>query len=111
MNCIFCDIATGHSPAAVEYEDEQIIAFQDINPAAPVHILIIPKKHIASVAEANEVDIALFGRLIFIAKKLANERHLKGYKLIFNVGKDGGQVVFHVHLHLIGGWGKPAKAV
>ncbi|MFH0776675.1 MAG: histidine triad nucleotide-binding protein [Patescibacteria group bacterium] len=108
-DCIFCEIAAGRSPAAVEYEDEKAIAFADINPAAPVHILVVPKKHIASIADLNAEDEPIVGHLVSVAKKLAENRQLEGYKLIFNVGQKGGQIVFHLHLHLLGGWDqKPA---
>ncbi|MCF7845916.1 MAG: histidine triad nucleotide-binding protein [Candidatus Peribacteraceae bacterium] len=104
--CIFCEIAAGRAPASVEYEDERAIAFSDINPAAPVHILIVPKKHIASIADLSAEDEPIVGHLVSVAKKLAENRQLEGYKLIFNVGEKGGQVVFHLHLHLLGGWDK-----
>ncbi len=107
-DCIFCDIANGRAPAAVEYEDDRVVAFNDINPAAPVHILIVPKKHIPTITDVSEEDELLIGHLIRIARKLASERRLEGYKLIFNVGEKGGQIIFHIHLHLLGGWdGKP----
>ncbi|MFH0833895.1 MAG: histidine triad nucleotide-binding protein [Patescibacteria group bacterium] len=105
-DCIFCEIAAGRAPAAIEYEDERVIAFADINPAAPVHILVIPKKHIASIADLNAEDEPIVGHLVSVAKKLAENRQLDGYKLIFNVGHKGGQIVFHLHLHLLGGWDK-----
>jgi len=105
-NCIFCEISAGRAPAAVEYEDEHVIAFSDINPAAPLHILVVPKKHIGTIMEITEKDEPVIGHLIRIARKIATERHLAGYKLLFNVGKEGGQVIPHVHLHLLGGWEK-----
>jgi len=105
-DCIFCKIVAGEIPAEKVFEDDDVLAFADIQPAAPVHILIIPKRHIATIADADEEDAELLGKLILTAKKIAAEQGLSGYKLNFNVGKDGGQVVFHVHLHLLGGWEK-----
>ncbi len=104
--CIFCDIAQSKAPAAVEYEDDLVVAFDDINPQAPVHILVISKRHLASISEMHEEDEELIGHMVGVAKKLAEQRHLEGYKLIYNVGKKGGQIVFHLHLHLLGGWDK-----
>lgn len=104
-NCIFCAIANKQSPAELEYEDNEIVAFRDINPKAKVHILIVPKKHISSVTTLEESDAPLVGRMILVAKKLAEKEGIAddGYRLIFNAGKHGGQVVEHIHLHLIGG--------
>ena len=103
-DCIFCEIAKGRAPASVEYEDERVVAFDDINPAAPVHILIVPKLHLKTIKDMEEEDEGLIGHLVFVARKIAEQRHLEGYKLIFNVDKKGGQVVMHIHLHLLGGW-------
>lgn len=107
-DCLFCKIIKKDLPAQFEYEDEEMVAFKDINPKAPIHILIIPKKHIDSVNEIKENDAALAGRLILLAKKIAKDKGLDklGYKLIFNVGKGGGQIIDHIHLHLLGGWTK-----
>ena len=105
-NCIFCAIAQKQSPATIEYEDEEIVAFWDVNPKAKVHLLIVPKKHISSVTELEEgVDELLIGRMVIAAKKLAEKKGISedGYRLIFNAGKHSGQVVDHIHLHLIGG--------
>lgn len=104
--CLFCDIIANKIPSTKIYEDENILAFNDINPTAPVHILLVPKKHIASIAELEEADTSLIGKLIYAAKKIAAEKDLSGYKLQFNVGQAGGQIIFHVHLHLLGGWEK-----
>lgn len=93
----------GKIPASVRHEDDLALAFDDINPQAPIHILVIPKKHIPTVADVAGEDEELIGHLIRIARKLATERDLPGYKLLFNVGEAGGQVVPHVHLHLLGG--------
>ncbi len=103
--CIFCKIAGKEIESEVQFEDDEIIAFRDIRPLAPVHTLIIPKKHIVSVADLQEKDIALIGKIIFIAKKIAEDLGIAkdGYKLLIRVGSHGGQEVDHLHLHLIGG--------
>ena len=108
--CIFCKIVRGEIPSNKVYEDEQTYAFHDINPVAPVHILIIPKKHILGIQELREEDECLVGHMFTVARKIAQEQGLTpdeelngGYRLVFNVGKDAGQSVFHLHLHLIGG--------
>lgn len=104
--CIFCAIAQKESPATLEYEDEEIVAFWDVNPKAKVHLLIVPKKHISSVTKLEEgVDELLIGKMVIVAKKLAEKKGIAedGYRLIFNAGKHSGQVVDHIHLHLMGG--------
>ena len=101
--CLFCQIINKEIPATVVYEDEQVIAFNDINPKADVHVLIVPKKHIDSIANLQTEDAELIGYLLLIAQKIADKKGLKGYKLQFNVGKEGGQIIFHIHLHLLGG--------
>lgn len=103
MACIFCQIINKEQPSEIVYENEKIIAFKDINPVAPVHILVVPKKHIDSVAHLEEEDKELMGELIFAAKKIAEEKKLTGYKLAINVGREGGQIVDHIHLHLLSG--------
>lgn len=104
MNCIFCKIINKEAPADIVYEDEKIIAFKSIEPKCPVHILIVPKKHIVSINEISEEDRELIGEMLLIAKKIAGEKQISsGYRLIFNVGKDSGQTVDHLHLHLLGG--------
>lgn len=107
MDCIFCGIAEKSVPAAIVYEDGETIALQDIHPRAPVHILVIPRQHIPSLAEAEANHAALIAKLIYAARYIAAERGLAGYKLVFNVGRAGGQVIDHLHLHLLGGWEKP----
>lgn len=101
-NCIFCSIIDKKLPARIAYEDERAVAFHDIAPKARVHLLVIPKKHIPTVADIEEGEEALMGHLIKIAKELAIKNGCPGYKLQFFVGKEGGQEVFHVHLHLLG---------
>lgn len=103
--CIFCKIVAKEIPASIVYEDSDILAFKDTRPLSPVHILIIPKKHIKSVDDLEKKDIELAGKIILTAKKIAREFDIspKGYKLLFRVGEWGGQEVSHLHLHLIGG--------
>jgi len=103
--CIFCKIVAGEVPSDIVYQDEDFLAFRDILPKAPTHVLIIPKTHITSVAELTEGQQKLAGRLIIIAKNLAEKEGIakKGYRLVINCGPEGGQVVPHLHLHLIGG--------
>lgn len=105
MECIFCKIAKKEIPSNVVFEDEDIIAFKDINPIAPVHVLIIPKRHIASITDLKDGDAMLMGGMILAAKKIAEDFKISqgGYKLLIRVGKNGGQEVEHIHLHLIGG--------
>ena len=104
-DCIFCKIAQKEIPTELLYEDEDIIAFNDIAPKSPVHILIVPKKHIDSVNNLEEENKELLGRLVLIAKDMAKEKGISetGYRLIFNTGRDAGQTVDHIHLHLMGG--------
>lgn len=105
MSCLFCKIANKELKSEIVYETSDVIAFKDIKPIAPVHILIIPKKHITSIADITEKDKALMGELIFAAKRIAEEMGIAedGYKLLFRVRKFGGQEVGHIHLHLLGG--------
>jgi len=105
MPCIFCKIIKKGIPAEVVFENEDVIAFKDIKPIAPVHIVIIPKRHIASVVNLKEGDEILMGKLIMTAKKIADDLKIseKGYKLLIRVGRGGGQEVDHIHLHLLSG--------
>jgi histidine triad (HIT) family protein len=104
-DCLFCKIVAGEIPSEKVYEDQRVTAFRDINPVAPTHILIVPNKHIASVNELTPDDEALVGHLFTTAKELAQQEGIaeSGYRLIINTGPDGGQEVYHLHLHLIGG--------
>lgn len=106
MDCIFCKIIKKQISSDIVYENDTLIAFKDIKPSAPVHILIAPKKHIESVIAIEEKDKNVLGDLVWRARLLAQERGLDktGYKLIFNCGRGGGQIIDHVHLHVIGGW-------
>lgn len=102
--CIFCKIARGEIPSKTVYEDESLRAFYDAAPQAPVHILIVPKKHIASLNAVKEKDAELLLHILFKARDIAKELGLKnGYRLVINTGKDGGQTVKHLHVHLLGG--------
>lgn len=105
MPCIFCQIINKEIPAEIVYEDENSLAFKDIQPIAPVHILIIPKKHIPTIDQVESYDKELIGELFLTAKEIAKSRNVSetGYRLIFNIGKDAGQTVDHLHLHLLGG--------
>ncbi|KAB2952286.1 histidine triad nucleotide-binding protein [Heliorestis acidaminivorans] len=104
-DCIFCKIVNRTIPTPLIYEDEEVVAFNDINPVAPVHILIIPRQHIQSVAHSAEEDEKTLGRLFVVARKIAQEQGLteKGFRLVVNTGTDGGQTVFHLHMHLLAG--------
>ncbi|MCK5044525.1 histidine triad nucleotide-binding protein [Candidatus Parcubacteria bacterium] len=105
MSCIFCQIIKKEMPADIIYENEQVVAFKDIHPKAPLHFLIIPKKHIPSVDHLEEEDKELMGELVLSAKKIAKEQGVSAaYKLVFNVGRAGGQIIDHIHLHLLAGW-------
>lgn len=113
-NCIFCKIAAKKIPADIVYEDDAVMAFKDIHPVAPVHLLLIPKKHIATLSDATEADSAVLGRLMNLAPKLAAEHGIGvtasesearsgGFKTLINSGPDGGQEVYHLHVHVFGG--------
>ncbi|MCI0514489.1 histidine triad nucleotide-binding protein [candidate division KSB1 bacterium] len=103
--CIFCQIASKQQAAEILFENDQIVAFRDINPQAPHHILIIPRTHIATVNDLQSADAALIGNLILAAQTLARDLKLsqRGFRLVFNCNADGGQAVYHLHLHLLGG--------
>ncbi|HEX4066998.1 MAG TPA: histidine triad nucleotide-binding protein [Acidobacteriaceae bacterium] len=104
MDCIFCKIAAGVIPSKKVWEDDAVYAFHDIDPKAPTHILVIPKKHVASLAHAEADDAALLGRLLLAAATIAREQGLgKGYRVVISTGAEGGQTVDHLHLHLLGG--------
>ena len=109
-NCIFCKIAAGQIPAKKAYEDEELLAFHDINPWAPVHVLVIPKLHIATLYDAGPVHEALLGRMMGLAPRLMKQLGVSnGFRTVINTGRDGGQEVYHVHMHVMGGprpWAK-----
>ena len=110
-NCIFCKIVAGQIPSRKAYEDDEILAFHDINPAAPVHVLIIPKRHIESLADCEQAHGELLGRMLGLAPRLARELGVGydgpdgtlGFKTVINTGRGGGQEVYHLHLHVLGG--------
>jgi histidine triad (HIT) family protein len=103
--CLFCRIANGELPARIVYEDDQCLAFEDIRPQAPVHLLVIPRRHITSLNQATAEDEPLLGRIVGVAARLAREKQIdgSGYRLVINTNGDGGQSVFHVHAHVLGG--------
>ena len=105
-DCLFCTIAGGDTPTEFLFENDRLVVFKDIHPHAPVHLLIVPKKHIRSVNDLGAEDHAIVSELIFTARTLAEQQGIaaSGYKLLFNVESGGGQVIFHLHLHLLGGW-------
>ena len=104
MDCIFCKIADGNIPADVVYEDDTVMAFKDLSPQAPVHILIIPRAHILSVAEINVENSGVVAHIYEVAARLVKENGLKdGFRIVNNAGTDGGQTVMHLHFHLMGG--------
>lgn len=105
MDCIFCKIVNKEIPAQVVYEDDEVLAFNDLNPEAPVHVLIIPKKHIASFNELTEGDGSLISKMILVMQKIASEQGISqtGYRIVSNCGEQGGQTVGHLHFHLLGG--------
>ena len=103
MDCLFCKIATGEVNSKKVYEDAKVLAFEDLNPIAPVHILIIPKHHITSADDLTDQNSDIVGYIFQIASRIAKDLNLNGYRLINNCGEDGGQSVYHLHFHLLGG--------
>jgi histidine triad (HIT) family protein len=105
MDCIFCQIVAGKVPSDIVYQDEDVIAFRDINPLAPLHLLIIPKRHIPSLAHLSEAESLLIAHMVSVANQLAKREGISesGYRLAVNCGEEGGQLVPHLHLHLLGG--------
>jgi histidine triad (HIT) family protein len=108
IDCIFCKIIKGESPANFVYKDEDMVVFHNIKPSAPVHVLMVPIEHIESVNSLEENHSTVISKMMIKAKEVAQSLGIRdsGYKLILNVGKGGGQVIFHLHIHLIGGWEK-----
>jgi histidine triad (HIT) family protein len=104
-DCIFCSIVAGQVDCELLYHDQEVTAFQDSRPAAPVHVLIVPNRHIASVNQLEQADAALLGRMTLVARQMAVEKGVdqSGYRLVVNTGPDSGQSVFHLHMHLLGG--------
>ncbi len=105
MSCLFCRIVAEEIPADLVYSDEQVIAFRDINPQAPTHILLIPREHIPTVNDITDEQSPLVGHMVVVAKKIAKKLGFddQGYRLVFNCNEHGGQEVYHLHLHLLGG--------
>jgi len=105
MDCIFCQIVSGKLPTDIVYQDEEVIAFRDIEPQAPVHLIIIPRRHIPSLVHLSQADLSLVGHMVDIANQLAKREGVaeSGYRLVINCGDEGGQLVPHLHLHLLGG--------
>ena len=107
-DCLFCKIARGEITCRKVYEDDELVAFHDINPVAPVHFMLVPKLHLASLAEAEDGHASLLGRMLVLAPRLAREQGLEnGFRTVINTGKGGGQEVFHLHIHIIGGGNIP----
>ncbi len=103
--CIFCEIINGRMPADFVYEDDEIVAFRDINPQAPVHILVVPRKHYSTLLDLKSEDVELAGKMILVANEVAKKFniHNRGYRLVFNCNREAGQSIYHLHLHLLGG--------
>lgn len=104
-DCIFCKIAAGEIPADIVYDDGEVLAFRDINPEAPVHLLLIPRQHIATLNDLSEADATLVGRLYLAGQQIASELGVaeSGYRTVINCNRDAGQLVFHIHMHLLAG--------
>ena len=102
-DCIFCKIVRGEIPSKKLYEDDEVIAFNDIHPIAPVHFMIVPKQHVAGLNDCTSVHQALLGKILLLAPGLAAEQGLKGFRTMINTGREGGQEVFHLHVHVFGG--------
>lgn len=107
-DCLFCKISGNKTDTEIIYENDTLVSFHDINPAAPVHLLIVPKKHIRSVNDLTNEDREIVAEMVMVSKELAKKFDVdkSGYRIFFNVEKGGGQVIFHLHLHLMGGWKK-----
>jgi histidine triad (HIT) family protein len=105
MDCLFCKIITREIPASIVYEDDRVIAFNDINPQAPTHVLVVPKRHIATLSDLTPDDDAIVGEVVRRGAAIAQERGIAaaGFRTVFNTNREAGQTVFHIHLHLIGG--------
>lgn len=104
--CLFCSIAQGKTATEFLYENKDLVVFKDIHPQAPVHLLVVPRRHIRSINDLTEADRPVLGEILMAAQEMARREGVAeaGYKLLFNVERGGGQVIFHLHLHLIGGW-------
>lgn len=109
--CIFCKIIKKELPSEILFENNELVAISDINPKAPVHILVLSKAHIVSIKEIDEQSVVLVAQMALLAKKIAETKNIKGYKLVFNVGREGGQVIDHLHMHFLGGWNQEMHKV
>jgi histidine triad (HIT) family protein len=105
-DCLFCKIANGETATEILFENDTLVVFKDINPSAPVHLLIVPKKHIRSVNDLTEADKPILSEMMMVGKEMAEQQGVarSGYRVFVNVERGGGQVIFHLHMHLIGGW-------
>lgn len=105
MSCLFCDIVAGSKPSKRVYEDDDVVAFEDIRPQAPTHVLVVPRRHVTSLLDLSPDDDALVGRVVRRARDIARERGIaeRGFRVVFNCGDDAGYSVYHIHLHLVGG--------
>lgn len=105
FECIFCEIISGERKAEIVYTDDDLVAFRDINPQAPVHLLVVPRKHIVSVNEIDDGDIETVGRMFVVARRLAEREGIRdrGYRIVVNTNREAGQSIYHLHLHLLGG--------
>ncbi|OGZ95619.1 MAG: histidine triad nucleotide-binding protein [Candidatus Sungbacteria bacterium RIFCSPLOWO2_02_FULL_51_17] len=110
MDCIFCKIIQKEVPSDVFYENDDVFVFNDMHPKAPVHLLVIPKVHIQSIAHLEDGQRDIIGDIFLAARDMARKKGLVGYKLLVNVGHDGGQIIDHLHIHLLGGWERGGKA-
>ncbi len=110
MTCIFCQLAAHQLPAEIIYEDRDLIVFKDINPSAPIHLLIASRKHFDSLNALDDKNRDIIAKMTMTAKKIAEQKNTQsGYRLLINTGREAGQVVFHLHMHLMGGWGSPKR--
>ena len=105
LECVFCNIISGRTPAEFVYQDERIVAFRDINPQAPVHVLVVPRRHIPTANDVTAADQALVGELVLVARKVAEMEGVadSGYRLVLNCNENSGQEIYHLHLHVLGG--------
>ena len=101
--CIFCQIGSGKLPAAMVYQDDQCFAFDDVNPKAPVHVLVVPRRHIATLADGGEDEKALLGHLLFIAARVAATKGIRSFRTVINTNAEAGQTIYHLHIHVLGG--------
>jgi histidine triad (HIT) family protein len=110
MTCIFCQIVSRQLPAEIIFEDEDLMVFKDINPSAPIHLLIAPKKHFDSLNALDDKNAGIVVKMAMTAKRIAEQQNTQnGYRLLINTGREAGQVIFHLHMHLMGGWGSRTK--